>query len=258
VANPVEQFVIKSLSEKTELTFMGVDLSYTNSALWMTIGAVFITVFLTFAMKKKEMVPGRLQMTAELLYEFVAKMVKDNIGPKGRAFFPFVFTIFIFVLMGNLLGLLPGGIFGLPKVFTYTSHLAVTGALALTVFFAVIIFGFINHGLKFFSMFVPSGVPWWILPIIIPIELISFFVRPITLSVRLFANMMAGHLMLKIIMGFSVAAAGTGGLGVALGFLPTIAGLGLLMFELLVALIQAYVFAILSCVYLKDAVDLHH
>ena len=255
MANPVEQFVIK---QKIPFELGGVDLSFTNSALWMTFGVILSVVFLSIAMGRKEMIPGRMQMTAELLYEFVAKMVKDNIGAKGRAFFPFVFTIFVFVLMGNLLGLLPGGILGLPKVFTYTSHLAVTGALALMVFFAVIIFGLINHGLKFFSLFVPAGVPWWILPIIIPIELISFFVRPITLSVRLFANMMAGHLMLKIIMGFSVAAASAGGVGIALGFLPTIAGLALLMFELLVALIQAYVFAILSCVYLKDAVDLHH
>jgi len=246
MANPVAQFVIE---KKIPFELGGIDLSFTNSALWMTVGIVLSVTFLSIAMKKKELVPGRLQMTAELLYEFVAKMVKDNIGPKGRAFFPFVFTIFIFVLMGNLLGLLPGGVFGLPKVFTYT---------ALTVFFAVIIFGFINHGLKFFSMFVPSGVPWWILPVIIPIELISFFVRPITLSVRLFANMMAGHLMLKIIMGFAVAAAGLGSFGWAVGILPAIAGMALLLFELLVALIQAYVFAILSCVYLKDAVDLHH
>lgn len=255
MANPVEQFVIK---QKIPFEMGGIDLSFTNSALWMTFGVILSTVFLSIAMNRKEMVPGRMQMTAELLYEFVARMVKDNIGPKGRTFFPFVFTIFVFVLMGNLLGLLPGGVFGLPKVFTYTSHLAVTGALALTVFFAVIIFGFVNHGLKFFSMFVPSGVPWWILPVIIPIELISFFVRPITLSVRLFANMMAGHLMLKIIMGFAVAAAGIGSVGWLVGILPAIAGMALLLFELLVALIQAYVFAILSCVYLKDAVDLHH
>jgi len=248
MANPVAQFVIE---KKIPFEIGGVDLSFTNSAVWMTLGIIISVTFLSIAMKKKELVPGRMQMTAELLYEFVAKMVKENIGPKGRSFFPFIFTLFIFVLMGNLLGLLP-------KSFTYTSHLAVTGALALTVFFAVIIFGFINHGVKFLSMFVPSGVPWWILPIIIPIELISFFVRPLTLSVRLFANMMAGHIMLKIIAGFAVAAAGLGGVGVAVGFAPAFIGMLMLLFELLVALIQAYVFAILSCVYLKDAVDLHH
>lgn len=248
MANPVAQFVIEP---KIEFEMGGVDLSFTNSALWMTIAVVLSTVFLSIAMGKKEMVPGRLQMSAELLYEFIAKMVKDNIGPKGRKFFPFIFTIFVFVLFGNLLGLLPYS-------FTYTSHLAVSGALALTVFFAVIIFGFINHGLKFFSMFVPSGVPWWVLPIIIPIEIISFFVRPITLSVRLFANMMAGHLMLKIIMGFAVAASGMASWGFLVGILPALTGTMMLMFELLVGFIQAYVFAILSCVYLKDAVDLHH
>lgn len=248
--NPVAQFVIKPVFEKG-FDFNGIDLTFTNSALWMAFGIILSTTFLTIAMRKKELVPGRMQMTAELLYEFIAKMVKDNIGAKGRAFFPFVFTVFVFILMGNILGLLPYS-------FTYTSHLAVTGGLALTVFAAVIVFGFINHGIKFLSMFVPSGVPWWILPVIIPIELISFFVRPLTLSVRLFANMMAGHIMLKIIAGFCVAAASMGGIGVAVGFAPAFIGTLMLLFELLVALIQAYVFAILSCVYLKDAVDLHH
>ncbi len=251
MANPVEQFVIKEVFKNSDFTFNGIDLTYTNSALWMTFGIILSTVFLSIAMKKKEMVPGRMQMCGELLYEFVAKMVRDNIGSKGRKFFPFIFTLFIFVLVGNLLGLLPYS-------FTYTSHLAVTGALALTVFFAVIIFGFINHGIKFLSMFVPSGVPWWILPVIIPIELISFFVRPMTLSVRLFANMMAGHIMLKIIAGFAVAATGMASWGFLVGFAPAFISVLMLLFELLVALIQAYVFAILSCVYLKDAVDLHH
>ncbi len=189
-------------------------------------------------------------MFAELIYEFNAKMVRENIGPKGRIYFPFIFTVFMFVLMGNLLGLLPYS-------FTYTSHLAVTGALALVVFFAVIVFGLINHGLKFFSLFVPDA-PWWILPLIIPIELVSFFVRPITLSVRLFANMMAGHIMLKIIAGFAVAASGMATWGFLVGFAPAFIGTLMMLFELLVALIQAYVFAILSCVYLKDTVELHH
>ncbi len=248
MANPVAQFVIE---QKIPFEIGGIDLSFTNSALWMTLAFIVSTTFLSIAMGKKDMVPGRLQMTAELLYEFVAKMVKDNIGSKGRKFFPFVFTLFIFVLMGNLLGLLP-------KSFTYTSHLAVTGALALTVFFAVIIFGFINHGLKFLSLFAPSGVPWFMLPMIVPIEVVSFFVRPLTLSVRLFANMMAGHIMLKIIASFAVAAASMGGVGLILGLIPSFVGMLMLAFELLVAFIQAYVFAILSCVYLKDAVELHH
>ncbi len=248
MASPIKQFVIE---EKIPFEMGGVDLSFTNSALWIAFGIILSTVFLSIAMKKKEMVPDRMQMAAELLYEFVARMVRDNIGSKGRKFFPFIFTLFVFILIGNLMGLLPYS-------FTYTSHLAVTGALALTVFFAVIIFGFINHGTKFLGMFVPSGVPWWILPVIVPIELVSFFVRPITLSLRLFANMMAGHIMLKIIAGFAVAASGMASWGFLVGFAPAFVSVLMLLFELLVAFIQAYVFAILSCVYLKDAVDLHH
>jgi len=248
MASPTKQFVIEDIFE---FNFNGIDLSYTNSALFMTIATIVSVTFLSIAIKKKEMVPGRMQMTAELLYEFVAKMVKDNIGSKGRKFFPFIFTLFVFVLMGNLLGLLP-------KSFTFTSHLAVTGALALSVFLMVIIFGFVNHGTKFLSLFVPSGVPIFILPFIIVLELISFFVRPLTLSVRLFANMMAGHMILKIIAGFAVAAASMASWGFMIGFVPSFVGMLMLLFELLVAFIQAYVFAILSCVYLKDAVDLHH
>ena len=248
MANPVKQFVIK---EKIPFEFGGIDLAFTNSALWMALALIVSTTFLSIAMNKKEMVPGRLQMTAEILYEFIAKMVKDNIGSKGRAYFPFIFTLFIFVLFGNLLGLLPYS-------FTYTSHLAVTGALALTVFGSVIIFGFLRHGIKFLTLFVPSGVPIWIMPVIIPLELISFFIRPFTLAVRLCANMMAGHIMLKVIAGFGVAAAGMASWGFLVGVLPAFVGMLMLLFELLVAFIQAYVFAILSCVYLKDTVDLHH
>lgn len=247
MASPVKQFVIEEL---VKFPPESGELSFTNSALWMLIAVVVSTMFLSIAMRRRELVPDRLQMFAELIYEFNAKMVRENIGPKGRIYFPFIFTVFMFVLMGNLLGLLPYS-------FTYTSHLAVTGALALVVFFAVIAFGLINHGLKFFSLFVPDA-PWWILPLIIPIELVSFFVRPITLSVRLFANMMAGHIMLKIIAGFAVAASGMATWGFLVGFAPAFIGTLMMLFELLVALIQAYVFAILSCVYLKDTVELHH
>lgn len=242
MASPVHQFVIEEYIKFPADSGL---LSFTNSALWMAFGVVLSTMFLSIAMRKKELVPGRLQMSAELLYEFVIKMVKDNIGAKGRRYFPFVFTIFVFVLMGNILGLLPYS-------FTYTSHLAVTGALALAVFFAVILFGLINHGVKFFSLFVPSDVPWWILPFLVPIELISFFIRPLTLSVRLFANMMAGHIMLKIVASFAVAMSAMGGAWFVMGFPFAFIDVLLLMFELLVAFIQAYVFAILACVYLKE------
>lgn len=248
MANPIHQFVI---DRKVPLDIAGIDVSFTNSAVWMLIGLVVSTAFLMLATRKKAMVPSRLQMTAELLYDFVAGMVRDSIGHKGAKYFPFVFTLFMFVLMGNMLGLIPGA-------FTYTSHLAVTGGLALFVFFMVVLFGIFNHGLKFFSLFLPPGVPWWLALPMIAIELVSFFVRPITLSVRLFANMMAGHIMLKVVAGFAIAAASAGA-GMALaGIFPVLINVMLMAFELLVAFIQAYVFAILTCVYLKDTVDLHH
>lgn len=248
MANPIQQFVI---DRHIELDIAGIDISFTNSAMWMAIAFVVSAVFLTIATKQKSMVPNRMQMVAELLYKFVADMVRDTIGPKGARYFPFIFSLFMFILMGNLLGLMPYS-------FTYTSHLAVTGGMALLIFFMVIGFGLFNHGLKFFSLFAPAGVPWFIYPILVPIEVISFFVRPLTLSVRLFANMMAGHIMLKVVAGFAIGAASMGAGYAALGILPTFVNILLIAFEFLVAFIQAYVFAILTCVYLKDTVELHH
>jgi len=248
MASPTKQFVIEPL---VPFELGGTDLSFTNSSLFMVLSVITATLFLSLAMRKKEMIPGRLQMFGELTYEFVAKMVRDNIGPKGRGFFPFVFTIFMFVLMGNFLGLIP-------KSFTFTSHIAVTATLALVVFSSVIIFGIINHGLKFFTLFIPSGVPIWIMPFIVPLEIISFFVRPLTHAVRLFANMMAGHIVLKIIATFAVTIAGAASWGFIVSMFPAFIGMGFIMFELLIAFIQAYVFAVLTCVYLKDTVDLHH
>ncbi|MCB1784321.1 MAG: F0F1 ATP synthase subunit A [Alphaproteobacteria bacterium] len=248
VHSPIEQFVIQNL---IPVHIGGFDLSFTNSSLWMVIGAIVSVGFLTIAMRRHAVVPGRMQMMAEMLYEFVARMVQENVGKGGRKYFPLIFTTFVFVLMGNVLGLLPNS-------FTYTSHLIVTGALALFIFFTVIFFGFYNHGLKFFSLFLPPNVPWWLVAFIVPIEVISFFVRPVTLSVRLFANMMAGHLILKVVMGFAVSAATMGAAWTLLGLFPVLVDVALLLFECLVAVIQAYVFAILCCVYLKDTVDLHH
>lgn len=250
MADPIHQFVVERL-HNNPIIVGGVDLSFTNSALWMVIGAVVSTMMLTIATRKAEIIPSRAQVTAEILFEFVSKMVSDNIGYKGKQYFPFVFTMFMFVLMGNVLGLLPYS-------FTYTSQLIVTGVLALMVFFSVIIFGIYNHGLKFFSIFVPPNAPLWLLVFILPIEIVSFFVRPVTLSVRLFANMMAGHIVLKVILSFAVAAASLGTFGTFLGILPVFVNAAMLIFELLVAFVQAYVFAILSCVYLKDSVDIHH
>ncbi len=249
MSDPLHQFEITPI---IPIHIGGVDLSFTNSALWMVIAAVTSITFLTVAMKRKALVPGRLQMTAEVLYGFVANMIRDNLGSEGRQYFPLIFTLFMIVTLGNVMGLIPYS-------FTYTSHIIVTGALALMIFFTVVIIGIFRHGLKFFSLFVPPGVPWFLLPMIVPIEVISFIVRPLTLSVRLFANMMAGHLMLKVFAGFSVAffsAFGVG--GILMGAMPMAFNGALFAFELLVAFLQAYVFTVLSCIYLKDTLEVHH
>jgi len=247
--DPTHQFVIQPILDIEPV--MGMDLSYTNSSLWMTIGAVLSILFLVFSTRNKELVPGRAQAVSEMLYEFVASMVRDNVGSKGRQYFPLIFTIFMIVLMGNVLGLLPYS-------FTYTSHIIVTFALALTIFITVTIFGFVNHGLHFLSLFSPPGVPLALQFLIVPIELLSFLIRPVTLALRLFANMMAGHLMLKVFAGFSTMMVGLGIGGVVAGIIPMAFNVAILMLELLVAVLQAYIFAILSCIYLKDTVDLHH
>lgn len=251
MADPLKQFKIEPVGFLPQFELGGVDLSYTNSSLWMTIGVLVSTLFLTAAMQKKALVPGRMQVFAEMLYEFVANMVRENAGPKARVFFPFVFTLFVIVLMGNVLGLIPFS-------FTYTSHIAVTGALAILVFFTVIIYGLYKNGLHFLQIFAPPGMPLFIYVILIPIELVSFLARPLTLSVRLFANMLAGHLILKVMAGFSAALIGLGVGGFVLSLAPLVFNAAIIAFELLIALVHAYVFALLSSIYLKDAVDLHH
>lgn len=249
LANPIHQFIIEP---QVPLSIGEFDVSFTNSSLWMVIASVSAVSFMMMSSGNRSLVPGRMQMISEMMYEFIANMVRDNIGSRGKQYFPFIFTLFMVVLMGNVLGLLPYS-------FTYTSHIAVTGALALVVFFMVTIYGFINHGVKFLTIFCPPGVPLALKFLIIPIELMSFLMRPFTLAVRLFANMMAGHMVLKIFAGFAaMAVAGLGVGGLFLGALPVIVNVGMLCLELLVAFLQAYVFAILSCVYLKDTVDLHH
>lgn len=248
MADPIHQFVIKPI---VPFEIGGVDLSFTNSALWMVIAAVVSTLFLLMASRKQAIIPGRVQVFSELLYEFIAGMVRENIGSHGRQYFPLVFTVFIVVLMGNVLGLIPGS-------FTYTSHVIVTGALAISIFVIVTAFGFINHGLGFLKLFAPPGVPLPLQFILVPLELLSFLVRPFTLALRLFANMMAGHLMLKVFSGFSVMLIGLGAAGFFPALVPMIFNTALYALELLVALLQAYIFAILTCIYLKDTVDLHH
>lgn len=248
MADPLYQFVVSPI---VPLEVAGVDISFTNSSLWMMIALVGSTLFLSMAMRRAALVPGRLQVAAEMLYEFIANMIRTNIGPEGRQYFPLVFTLFMVVLMGNLLGMLPFS-------FTYTSHIAVTAGLAVAVFLLVIVMAFYRHGLHFLSLFAPPGLPFILYPLIVPLELISFFVRPITLSVRLFANMMAGHLMLKVFAGFSVAMLAMGIPGFFAALLPMGFNVLLIGFEIMIALLHAYVFSVLCCIYLKDTVDLHH
>ncbi|HPD82428.1 MAG: F0F1 ATP synthase subunit A [Alphaproteobacteria bacterium] len=250
MANPIHQFEIYSLTDK-HFVLGGLDLSYTNSSLWMTIAVVFSTMFLTMAMRRKALVPGRMQVFAESIYGFVANMIRENIGSKGRQYFPLIFTLFIVVLLGNMLGMLPYS-------FTYTSHIIVTAALAFLIFFIVVLIGLFKHGFHFFSLFLPPGVPWWLMPLIVPIEIMSFMIRPVTLSVRLFANMIAGHIMLKVFAGFSVGMMAAGGLITLGGLGPMLFNSVLIGFEFLIAFLQAYVFTILSCIYLKDTVELGH
>jgi F-type H+-transporting ATPase subunit a len=246
--SPLHQFEIQPIFH---LPVGTVDLAFTNSSLWMMVAvAVSVTLF-TVATARPAVIPGRLQMFVEGIYTFIANMVRENIGAHGMGYFPFVFTIFMVVFLGNALGMIPHS-------FTYTSHIIVTAALAMMIFLMVTFIGLVRHGTHFFHLFLPPGVPLWLAPVIIPIELISFLVRPITLSVRLFANMMAGHIMLKVFAGLSVTALGMGAAGVAVGVFPALFNSVLMGFELLIAFLQAYVFTILTCIYLKDTVEIGH
>jgi F-type H+-transporting ATPase subunit a len=238
----MEQFQIKRL---IPIDLFGWDVSFTNASLFMVIAMAIIPLFFLVAMNRRSLVPGRLQSTAELSYEFIANMVRENVGEAGMKYFPWVFTIFMFILVLNLLGLLPYS-------FTVTSHIIVTFALAAMVWLIITAIGFMNHGVGFLKLFVPSGVPWWLMPIIIPIELISYLIRPVSHSVRLFANMMAGHAMLKVFAGFVV------GLGLIGGWAPFVFLLGFTGLELVVAFLQAFIFTVLTCIYLNDAVNMHH
>lgn len=240
MAGPLEQFEIKPLAE---LSVAGIDISFTNSALWMVIAAVLVTGFMTLSMRRGALVPGRWQGSAEVMYEFVANMLKDNVGSAGRKYFPFVFTLFMFVLFGNLLGMIPHS-------FTFTSHIAVTFAMALVIFLGVTVIGFMRHGTHYLRMFFPEGAPIATAIILIPIEIISYFSRPFSLAIRLFANMTVGHIMLKVIGGF------VGLIGV-LGVLPFALLTGITVLEFGIAALQAYVYTILTCIYLHDAIHMH-
>jgi F-type H+-transporting ATPase subunit a len=239
-SGPLSQFTIERL---VPLHIGGLDVSFTNSSLLMMLTVILGTVFLVYAMRGGNLVPNRLQSIAEILYEMVDGLVVEHVGPAGRPYFPFLFTLFLFILLGNLLGMVPWS-------FTFTSHVIVTFALAAFVFLGVTLIGVFKHGFKFFALFVPHGVPWPLLILLVPIEMLSYCIRPFTLAIRLFANMMAGHTMLFIFASFVT------GLGL-FGFLPVGVDVFLVLLEFLVAALQAYVFLILSCLYLKDAIHLH-
>lgn len=246
--DPLHQFVVNKI---IPLQIGGFDASFTNASLWMVVSALAVMFITIFGMSKKSIVPGRFQAAAEMLYEFIYNMVRDNAGEKAMRFFPFIFTLFMFIFAANIIGLYP-------YAFTVTSHIVVTFAMAITVFAAVTLTGFYLHGFKFLKLFVPSGVPFVLLPLVVAIEVISYLSRPISHSVRLFANMLAGHITLKVFAGFVLTFGAMGGVGVAGAILPLAMIVALTGLELLVAALQAYVFAILTCMYLHDAMHPGH
>ena len=241
--NPMHQFNVYKIGP--EIKINGIDFSFTNASLFMLISAISISIFLLLGTKDKKIIPGKFQLLSEILYNFISKMISDTAGKKAKPYFPFIFSLFIFVLFCNMVGMLPYS-------FTVTSHIIVTLAFAMFIFIGVTILGFVIHGFKYLKIFVPSGVPVVLLPIIMIIEIISYLSRPVSLSVRLFANMMAGHTMLKVFGGFVIS------LGLVAGWLPLTFSVALTGLEILVAFLQAYVFAILTCIYLNDALNLHH
>lgn len=247
--NPMEQFAVKAIGPEWHLPRHYFTVAFTNQALWMCIVVAAASLFMVAAALNPKLVPGRVQSTAELAYEFVANMIRSAAGEDGLVFFPFVFTIFIFVLVSNFFGLLPGA-------FTVTSQIAVTFALACLVILTVVITGFAKHGIGFLKLFVPEA-PFVLLLLLVPIEVISFLTRPISLSVRLFANMLAGHTMLKVFGGFVVLLGAAGGIFRVIAIAPMFLIVAITALELLVAFLQAYVFAILTCIYLNEALHLH-
>ena len=242
-SNPMHQFEVYRIGPEIKLGML--NLSFTNASLFMAISALTILLLLFFGTKKKSLIPSKIQLITEMSYTFIAKMINDTAGSGAKAFFPFIFTLFMFVLFCNMIGMLPYS-------FTVTSHIIVTLILAIFIFLAVTVIGFLKHGFKYLSIFVPKGVPVVLLPLITIIEIISYLSRPVSLSVRLFANMMAGHTMLKVFGGFVIS------LGIIGVWLPLSFSVALTGLEILVAFLQAYVFAILTCIYLNDALNLHH
>jgi len=254
--DPVHQFTIETLMGTDDWAIGGYNIAFTNSALWMAITTAVLIAFVA-AGAKRQLVPGRWQMAVESLAGFVDNLLQANIGKAGRKYLPYVFSLFTFILFANMLGLLPLALVGLHP-FTATSHFTVTGALAIMSFAIVLGVGFAKHGLHFFSLFVPHGTPVPMIPIIFPIELISFMVRPFSLGLRLFVAMMAGHVLLEVLSGFVISGTNAGVGTFFLAAVPSfVLMIGICALELLVAGIQAYVFALLTCVYLNDAENLH-
>ncbi|MCZ8375956.1 MAG: F0F1 ATP synthase subunit A [Beijerinckiaceae bacterium] len=245
--DPIHQFEIQKL---VPINLFGFDMSFTNSALWMVIAVAVTTLVMVYGSASRSIVPGRLQSLAEMAYEFVANTLTGVTGREGMKFFPFVFSLFMFVFAANMLGMIPGS-------FTTTSHIIVTAAFAMLVITVVLVAGIVGHGSHFFGLFVPSGVPGWLLPFMVLIEVVSFVSRPISLSLRLFGNMLAGHIALKVFGAFVAALLGAGAAGI-LAPLPLLLAVALTALEFLVAFLQAYVFTILTCVYLNDALHPGH
>tara|TARA_B100000700_G_C15027052_1_gene848714 strand:+ start:710 stop:1444 length:735 start_codon:yes stop_codon:yes gene_type:complete len=241
--NPMHQFEVYKIGP--EIRLGDLNLSFTNASLFMLISATLISILLFFGTKKKTLIPSKIQLITEMIYTFVAKMISETAGSSAKSYFPFIFTLFMFILFCNMVGMFPYS-------FTVTSHIIVTFAFAAIVFIGVTVIGFVKHGIKYLELFVPKGVPTVLLPLIVIIEIISYLSRPVSLSVRLFANMMAGHTMLKVFGGFVIS------LGLLGGWLPLGFSVALTGLEILVAFLQAYVFAILTCIYLNDALNLHH
>ena len=245
--DPIHQFDIHRL---VPINLFGWDVSFTNSSAFMVLAVALTVSFFIVATRGRSLVPTRLQSLAEISYEFVANMLRDSVGTEGMKYFPFIFSLFIFIFVCNMLGMIPGG-------FTVTSQIVVTAALAALVFLTVLIVGFTKNGLRFLKLFVPSGVPIFVLPLVTLIEIISFLSRPISHSVRLFANMLAGHITLKVFGGFVVMLLGAGSFAV-LSPLPLLMAIALTALEFLVAFLQAYVFTMLTCMYLNDALHPGH
>ncbi|MEZ5824718.1 MAG: F0F1 ATP synthase subunit A [Geminicoccaceae bacterium] len=242
MAGPLEQFEVKPIMTMV-FEPLGLNMSFTNSALFMAVGIGIAAWLFKRGLDGASLVPTRLQSIVELLYEFVRGMILDNVGKEGLRYMPVIMTIFLFILLGNLIGMIPG-------TFTYTSHIIVTFTLAVCVIVGVTVIGFARHGTHFLRLFAPHGVPPFIYPLLVPIEIISYLIRPVSLSMRLAINMTAGHIMLKTFAGFVVA------MGI-FGILPFLVAVGLIGLELIIACLQAYVFAVLSCIYLNDAINLH-